>query len=92
MSPYKNRRHRKMVAGLYSRFNFCVYCESIANCGDHIPPIFWYLELGPSYFHENKIQLMIVPACIRCNNLLGKRKLLSLEERKAFIHRFLENS
>lgn len=65
----------------------CIYCNSPAETLDHSPPLSWIEPFGVSAFRKASIPLVTVPCCKECNNLLGDRKLLTVEERLEYLEK-----
>ncbi len=60
----------------------CWYCERLAECVDHFPPISREAEVP-------EIQGWLVHSCNRCNLFLGNMLHVSLNSRKLHVHKWL---
>ncbi len=78
---------RKRYNQFYARVDgcCCVYCGGVATTADHIPPINSVASRGTIYFNSHGIPLVKVPACSRCNGLLGALALDTFEARQNFL-------
>jgi hypothetical protein len=66
----------------------CYYCGGLATTRDHSPAlrvVMRILEKG-DYDEFEQLTLVVVPACRACNGNLSAKPLLTLEERRAYIH------
>ena len=57
----------------------CIYCGQPANTRDHLIP---RTMTGEAW----RTVVLTVPACKECNNLLGPAPLVTITERRAFVH------
>ena len=50
----------------------CFYCHKAkANTIDHCPSLIDVALMGVEFFVERKISLLLIPACMECNNGVG---------------------
>lgn len=61
----------------------CEYCASGASGWDHVPPLFYVAGLSEG--ERSAIDMRVVRCCARCNARLGRRQILTVEARKAFL-------
>lgn len=78
---------RQVPAGRYKRHEslmseLCWYCERLAECVDHFPPISREAEVP-------QIQGWLVHSCNRCNAFLNNMLHISLNSRKLHVHEWL---
>lgn len=88
MSKAYNARHRALH-GAYRLWEFagkgCGYCGILASTHDHVPPLVVVSDLGLSHFEDAGIALVLIPACLECNVILGDRGGNTFDERKAYV-------
>jgi hypothetical protein len=71
------RRRKQRFHDLYRAFDetyqkVCWYCaRHKATTFDHCPSLLLLDALGADYFRERSIPLLLIPACITCNNDMG---------------------
>jgi hypothetical protein len=70
------RRRLKSFGHLYRLFEstdskICYYCGKLANALDHCPSLLMVDGVGVSYFEEQGIPFLLIPACGTCNNDIG---------------------
>lgn len=84
----------KVIGSLYSRKmgvdqTKCVYCGDDRQCLDHVPPIVYtYRYLNIQQFLKTGGELALYPACLSCNNILGKKALATLDDRRAYLYKW----
>ena len=76
--------YRRNDDGLFGE-QACAYCGTLANSTDHVPPLQWVYALGTEYFEAKKIALLLVPACLECNETLSSKRLFTLRERCSYL-------
>ena len=68
------------------RRTVCVYCYGPGGGADHVPAlahVYKRLVTGADCLN---VDLLIVSVCNACNTALGGKPLLTLEDRRAYIH------
>jgi hypothetical protein len=71
------RRRKQRFHGLYQAFDeadqkVCWYCATNkATTLDHCPSLVLLDALGTDYFRKRSIPLLLIPACMTCNNNMG---------------------
>lgn len=59
----------------------CIYCGSDAQCTDHVPPLYHLENINVHEYKDNGGELVIYPACMECNALLGRSTATDFYER-----------
>lgn len=63
----------------------CFYCGDLKSEHDHCPPLSW-VDAVITEKHNLGIELLRIPSCSDCNNILGDKPLFTPLERVQYIH------
>ena len=83
--------HRAEVSALYTRDYshdpaLCAYCGAPRQCLDHVPPLRLAADMDLDRFRRNGGELLLIPACLDCNALLGSKPLPTYDERLSALY------
>lgn len=96
MSQSKTVKDRKRLMTLYGRLYkrhmtdnppCCFYCGDRFQVLDHCPPLHSLDYIGVAGARKRKIPLALIPACTRCNLVLGKRELMTAASRLEYLEK-----
>lgn len=91
MAEKKSRRKaRSAVGALYRRplfgdLSLCQYCGDKRESLDHVPPLAVAVDMDVDKFRKGGGELLLVPCCLICNQLLNAKLLMTLSERTHFL-------
>lgn len=63
----------------------CYYCGEFADTIEHVPPVSRIEERSIAEWKASGIDIFTVRCCSHCNSMLGAKRLLTIEERLAYI-------
>ena len=90
LSRQQERKRRRLALGSkYVRRRFydegvCTYCGDDCDSLDHSPPLSVAESLDLDRFRSSGGELLLVPACRRCNTWLSNKPLYTVAERKQY--------
>ena len=81
---HKYKRH------FLSEGYYCFYCGDPASTLDHVPPLNEMDHLPYEKRKRDKIPASLLPCCLECNQALGSRRLVYVEERLLFLESYYD--
>lgn len=89
-SASDRRKLEAKIGVLYKRLecelDTCWYCGDPRETLDHVPPLAIVMDMELSVLARKGIKLCLVPSCRSCNQILGKKALLTPAERVAHLY------
>ena len=83
----KNRKEKlRILSHVYKRVKSfdltkCYYCDETRECIDHSPALAVAIKMDIDTFKESGGELLLIPSCSKCNNMLGHSLLFTPLER-----------